>query len=108
MKLVLAIIAVSLGIAASIHVHADSALTRHVAKVKTFTALLRITEERPDAADATRAAITVGSCRRVGSGYLCRGSLKPVSFSGIDGTTCTFTVAVYPHSVKVTPIGTCV
>lgn len=84
----------------------SSPLSRHDAKIRTFKALLRQTEQPPDAADATHAAITVAGCRRLGAGYLCRGSLSPVAFSGIPGNTCTFIVAVYPHSTRMGD-GTC-
>lgn len=83
-----------------------ASVTRHDAKVRTFKALLRETEKPADASDATNAAITVAGCRRVGSGFLCRGSLSPVAFSGIDGATCRFAVAVYPHSTRV-KVGVC-
>lgn len=76
-------------------------VTRHQAKARTFAALLRITERAPDVADATLASITVDQCKRVGSGWLCHGSLYPVAFSGIDGSTCPIVVIVYPHSTHV-------
>jgi hypothetical protein len=80
----------------------DAPLTRHAAKIRTFEALLRITEQPPDTTDATRAAITVAGCRRLNAGYLCHGTLTPVAFSGIDGTSCHYVVAVYPHATRVT------
>jgi hypothetical protein len=76
-------------------------LTQRTAKIRTFKALLRVTEEAPDVADATHAAITVGSCRKSGNAYICKGSLAPVAFSGIPGLTCPYTVVVYPITTKV-------
>jgi hypothetical protein len=79
-----------------------SQVTLHQAKVRTFRALLAITERRPDAADATRANVTVQQCKRSGAGYLCHGTLAPVAFSGIDGSTCPFLVYVTPTRTHVT------
>jgi len=67
--------------------------TRHQAKVATFGALLRETEQQPDVVDQTRADITVSACARVSGGWRCRGTLNPVTISGID-TTCRYTVRV--------------
>jgi len=80
-------------------------LTRHEAKVRTFAALLKETELPADSADATHASITVGGCKRISSGtWVCKGSLYPVAFSGIDGSTCSYTVMVTRSRTRLTPV----
>lgn len=80
---------------------ASHTLTQRDAKIRTFRALLAITEVRPDAADATHAAVTVSACRRIPGGWACRGSLSPVAFSGIGGSTCLYTVYVHRTRTRV-------
>lgn len=97
-KAALALVAVVLGLIAS--VHTVPPLTRHDAKVRTFKALLHVTELAPDVTDASHAAVTVAGCRRVTNGFRCVGSLAPVAMSGIPGLTCVYIVNVYKHSTR--------
>jgi len=76
-------------------------LTQRDAKVRTFKALLHMTEERPDAIDATRSAITVGGCERRTYGFRCHGALSPVLISGIVAPICEYRVFVFKHSTRV-------
>lgn len=83
---------------------AASAPTIHDSKVRAFRALLRITEQAPDAIDATGAEITVGGCRRADTVVRCGGRLAPVWISGIP-TPCAYVLIVGPHRVRVVPRG---
>jgi hypothetical protein len=83
---------------------AGTVLDRHTAKLATFSVLLRQTERRPDTSDATHAAITVLGCRATSFGFRCRGVLSPVSFSGIDGSSCAYVVYVTRRSAKIVNI----
>lgn len=81
-------------------------VTRHEAKVRTFAALLRLTELRPDVSDATHANITVGSCKRLtANGWVCKGGLYPVAFSGIDGSVCSYIVMVTASRTRLKETG---
>jgi hypothetical protein len=104
-KLTVLIVAALVWIGSGITV-SSTTLTRHDAKVRTFKVLLKETEQRPDVSDATHADITVAGCKRHGAGFLCKGSLYPVSFSGIPDSTCNFIVVVYPHTTHTT-VGDC-
>lgn len=84
---------------------ASSLPSRHEAKVRTFRALLALTEERPDVVDATHAAVTVAGCARRRYGWLCNGSLAPVAFSGITGSTCRYVVRVSRSSARLAERG---
>lgn len=63
-------------------------LSLHAAKAQTFDALVRITEQTPDAIDATHATVSVGRCTRIAGGWRCTGSLAPVLESGIPTVEC--------------------
>lgn len=102
-KVGLLAVVVALGLASSVTTR--SPMTRHDAKIRTFKALLHETELPPDAADATHASITVAGCRRTMFGFRCRGSLAPVAFSGIDGSTCRYIVRVYPKTTHLVESG---
>lgn len=74
--------------------------TKRQAKLRTFAALLAMTETRPDSIDATHAAITVGSCRGVGGGWRCNARLSPLLISGII-SRCRYSVGIYSRRVDV-------
>jgi hypothetical protein len=63
-------------------------LSLHAAKAETFDTLLTITEQTPDAIDATHATVSVGRCSRISGGWSCAGSLAPVLESGIPTVEC--------------------
>lgn len=96
-------VVVGLGFATSVTI--SSSLTRHDAKVRTFKALLRLTEAPPDVVDATHAVISVAGCRRTDYGFRCRGSLSPVDMSGIPGSTCYYIVRVYSKTTHLVESG---
>lgn len=75
--------------------------TQHDAKLRTFRSLLAITEQRPDAYDATQATIAIGQCRQIIGGWRCRGALSPVTISGLADLTCTYIAHVYRHRMRV-------
>lgn len=63
-------------------------ISLHQAKVQTFAALLRITEERPDVVNTTPAAIVVGACHRRRPGWLCDGALDGALIDGYPTRLC--------------------
>ena len=63
-------------------------ISLHAAKAQTFDSLLSITEQTPDAIDATHATVSVGRCSRIEGGWSCRGELAPVLESGIPTVEC--------------------
>jgi hypothetical protein len=83
---------------------ASAPVTRHDAKIRSFKALLHMTEQRPDVTDATHASITIGSCHRVANAFSCEGELYPVAFSGIDGSRCSYRILVFAHSLRLREI----
>jgi len=80
---------------------AGSTLSRHDAKLRTFDALLKMTERTPDQIDVTHSAITVAGCARTSYGFRCRGVLNPTLQSGILTGPCSYVVRVYAKRTDV-------